>query len=195
MNCGHDVAKDLSDAGMLNSIVQTALTGEVPVVPAALLASRQDVEIAVMTYRMYDGLARNEKQDVPLIDDAGVANPAWWDVKAKVRSRNGDLPGAIADAMRALKLKPNNDAYNVCLGHYLRDQGFLHLAEASYRRAVEVNPHGWAGALNLAYLLIRLKRWEEAEGAISIARERGCKQFAEIEKILGRISEGRAQTE
>jgi hypothetical protein len=191
MNCGHYVAKALDDAGVLHSVVRTALTGEVPVVPKTLLASPQDVDIALLTYRM---LARNEKEDAPPIDDSGVTNAAYWDAKAKVRVRNGDLPGAIADATRALKIHPKFDAYSVCLGHYLRDYGLLHLAEASYRRAVEVNPLGSAGALALSYLLARVKRWDEAESALAIAQERGGQSLAELEKLRLRIRDGRAQT-
>ncbi len=190
MNCGHDTAKPLSEAGALNAIVHGALTGEAPIVPQTLLASPQDVDIALLTYRM---LVRNEKQDVPPIDDSGVTNAAYWDAKAKVRARNGDLSGAIADAMRALKIHPKFDAYSVCLGHYLRDYGFLHLAEASYRRAVEVNSLASAGPISLAYLMARLKRWDEAESALAMAQERGGQSLAELEKVRARIRDGRAQ--
>jgi tetratricopeptide (TPR) repeat protein len=75
-------------------------------------------------------------------------HPRWWYRLALTRSRLGDYPGALAALDRALTLDNTYAPAHWRRGLWLFDQGQMPVAEAAFRRAIEIDAAdsgGWVG--------------------------------------------------
>ena len=74
--------------------------------------------------------------------------PRWWYRLALTRSRLGDYPGALASLERALALDSSYAPAHWRRGLWIFDRGDMSSAEASFRKAIEIDsadPGGWVG--------------------------------------------------
>jgi tetratricopeptide (TPR) repeat protein len=130
--------------------------------------------------------------------------------EAEVR-RGGDgrdaLEQAVRDFREVMRRKPNFSGMQLMVGNVLGRLGELakaagedpgpHYAEAmaAYRKAIASGPGNWEAMANLAFLLERLERFEEAivqmERAVEIAGE----NTPALKKHLQRIKEKRKRRE
>jgi protein O-GlcNAc transferase len=77
-------------------------------------------------------------------------NPRWWYRLALITSRLGDQPAAMAALDRTLRLAPTYAPAHWRRGLWSLDQGDLVSAEASFRRATEVDAADIGGGVGLA---------------------------------------------
>ena len=186
----HDVGAQISRAGALPGIMEAAQCDKAIVLPPNLVASNQEVVLAARTYAImkaleFDGLP----VDVPTDDDRGCQNPDWWNVKARIRRRQKDPYGAIADFMRSIILAPDVDGGYISLGHCFRELGQFALATAAYEVSRELNPKGWGGTFGLAATFSAQKRWLDAESALQEASKLGAPDPS-ISSLRGVIKAG-----
>lgn len=73
-----------------------------------------------------------------------------------------DYPRATAQFEKLIRLQPNNADAIFNLGNVQRRQGHWIEALANYRRAVDLGPGSKAKAIDLAFFLTFLRRWDEA---------------------------------
>ena len=170
----HDVAAEISRSGALPSIMSAAISGNRVTLPKSILASESEVHLAGRMYFLAKALEYDkEKVNVPDFDDSNNQNPAWWNLKSRIRHKKGDVVSAIGDVVRAISIDGKSDGNFVCLGHYLRDINQFSLAEASYKIAISLNEKSWTGSYGLANLYVSENRFPDALLALELAKQRG----------------------
>jgi tetratricopeptide (TPR) repeat protein len=159
----------------MSGIMKAAETGEPIPLPERILATTEEAGVAVKMYEIAKALDfDHELVELPSNDDHVGDNPAWWDLKARVRFKNGDVYGAISDVMRAITLRPNSEGSHVCLGHFFREIKHFDLAATAYECAIRLNDQAWAGLVGLSRVQAHQERWKEAKNTLEIARKRGA---------------------
>lgn len=93
-------------------------------------------------------------------------NPRWWYRAAILRSRLGDLPGALAAMDRVLALEPGYAPAHWRRGMWLFDQGDTHSAEAAFRRATDIDSADAAGWVGLARVFLARGENQSAAGTL-----------------------------
>jgi cellulose synthase operon protein C len=93
----------------------------------------------------FAGVAANAYETATTLDPS---NAQWWYRQALITSRLGDQPRALASLDRVLQLNAAYAPAHWRRGLWLLDQGDVTAAEASFRRATEVDAAdvgGWVG--------------------------------------------------
>jgi predicted Zn-dependent protease len=106
--------------------------------------------------------------------DPGAAGPALkaraWRALAQVdrprSGRPGDPTQASNDLLQALKLSPETEDDTLLAASLAEDTGQNDAAEAAYRRVLAKDPKSEEASSGLAHLLIREKKYPEAESVL-----------------------------
>jgi tetratricopeptide (TPR) repeat protein len=101
-----------------------------------------------------NGFARTAAQAYETATTLEPANARWWYRLALLRSRLGDPSGALSALDRVLALDANYAPAHWRRGLWLFDQGNTQLAEASFRRAAEVDRTDPGGFVGLARVFL-----------------------------------------
>lgn len=112
--------------------------------------------------------------------DPGEAGPALkaraWRALAQIDkpqpNGTGDAAQASADLLEALKLTPETDDDTLLAAQLAESQGQLDAAEAAYRRLLKSDPKSAAAEEGIAHLLLKQKKYGEAEAMLRAALEK-----------------------
>ncbi|WP_175995376.1 tetratricopeptide repeat protein [Burkholderia vietnamiensis] len=126
---------------------------------------------------------------VALLERAIEIDPAHaraWAWLGDLRNQQGRFGQAVHLCRRAIELDPElADAYNF-LGFAYHNLNLFAAAELSHRHAVELNPDDADAHHNLAAVLFRLEKLDDAMKHYEIARERGIDPLV-LQMTLGDI--------
>ncbi len=109
--------------------------------------------------------------------DPGDAGPALkaraWRAMAQIDKPEpggtGDASQASTDLLEALKLSPETDEDTLLAAQLAESQGQFDVAEAAFRRLLKNNPKSLGGEEGLAHLLLKQKKYDEAETLLRAA--------------------------
>ena len=151
LRSNHNVGEFLARRELIASVFKAVQEGRPVVLPNEVLATDQDTRLAIQAYHLAKQIeCDGSKPSVPEDEDNGIQNPAWWNVKARVRIVSGDLAGALADFLRAAWLEPEVDGHWICAANVALDMGFVDIAEVLYSRAARLTPESWGAQFGLA---------------------------------------------
>jgi len=182
-----DYALQLGLGAMLQRIAQSAKAVEVY---QAVVRSASDDDPAGITAR--DRLAaialsqRHEDEARTLIGQVLARNPRDSDallMRAQLALAHNDTAGAISDLRAVMRDQPRNALLNQLLARALVAHGDLALAEEPLRTALEVRADP-STAAELARLLIRLQRPEQAVTVLTAAIQRSPKDPSVREALV-----------
>ena len=85
-----------------------------------------------------------------------------WKILAAVLEQTQRVPEALIANQNALKIEPNDPEVQLCLGNNFGQLGRLKDAELSYKQAIEIRPDYLQAYYNLATILTKMHRFDEA---------------------------------
>jgi Flp pilus assembly protein TadD len=102
--------------------------------------------------------------------------PEFHNQRGIIFTQKGDPQSAIQELMIAIQTQPKASYWNN-LGIAYQNSRNAKEAESAYQKALSLNPEYEECEANLAFLLIQLKRWEDAQTHLARVTSKNTKMF------------------